>query len=286
MGASFLITLREGFEGALIVAIVMAYLRQVDRQDTFKYVWIGTAAALAVSAAIGVVAWSALGGLTGNIRQLVFGCICLAAVGVLTWMIFWMKRQARSLSRELRAQVDKSLRQGGSMIGIASIPFIAVLREGIETVLFLIAVLAGTTTRDFAVGGLLGLVCSVILGVAVYQSGRRLNLRLFFTLTGWLVLIIAAGLSARGVAWLQEAQVLPTFWWPVWDLHLTPIIGYGTVAQFLSGLLGWNPRPSIEEVSAWVIYILAAGWYFTGGLPLGKPASAPTPRPATSTLAS
>jgi high-affinity iron transporter len=279
MAGSFLITLREGFEAALIVAIVMAYLRQVGRADAFRYVWIGTAAALGVSFVVGVVAWSMLGGLTGGLRRLVFGAICLAAVAVLTWMIFWMKRQARSLSRELREQVDRTLRHGGSTLGIAAIPFVAVLREGIETVLFLLAILAGTSPRDFAVGGVLGLAGAVVLGVLVYQSGRRLNLRAFFTLTGFLVLLIAAGLCARGVAWLQEAAVLPTFWWPVWDVHLNPIVGYGTLAQFLSGLLGWNPQPSIEEVSAWVVYLLVTGWFFTGGVSWTRGAAA-APRPA------
>jgi high-affinity iron transporter len=264
MAASLLITLREGFEAALIVAIVMAYLRQVGRQDTFRYVWLGTAAALALSFAIGLVAWRTLGGLEGDARRLTFALICFAATGVLTWMVFWMRRQARHLSRELRDQLDHRLTAGGAMIGIALVPFVAVLREGIETALFLLAVLVGTTPRDFALGGLIGLAGAVVLGFMVYQSGRRLNLALFFSLTGALVLLIAAGLFARGVAWLQEAGVLPTMWWPVWDLHLNPIVGYGTFAQFLSGLAGWNPRPSIEELTAWVLYVAIVSWLLWG----------------------
>jgi high-affinity iron transporter len=264
MGASFLITLREGFEAALIVAIVLGYLRQVGRQDTFRYVWLGVAAALGLSAAVGVVAWRMVGGLEGDARRLTFALICFAAVGVLTWMVFWMAHQARHMSRELRDQLDRQLGIGGTMIGIALVPFVAVLREGIETVLFLLAVLVGTTPRDFAIGGLLGLVGAVVLGVLVYQGGRRLDLKRFFTVTGALVLIIAAGLFARGMAWLQEAGVLPTYWWPVWDLHLNPIVGYGTFAQFLSGLFGWNPRPAIEELAAWVLYMSVMAWLLVG----------------------
>jgi high-affinity iron transporter len=265
MGASRLITLREGFEAALIVAIVLGYLRQVGRQDTFRYVWLGTGAALLIAAAIGVVAWRLLGGLEGDPRRLIFAVICLSATCVLTWMVFWMRRQARFLSRELRDQLDRELGQGGSMLGIALVPFVAVLREGIETVLFLLAVLVGTSPRDFAIGGIIGLIGAVALGALVYQFGRRLDLKRFFTITGGLVLIIAAGLFARGIAWLQEAGVLPTVWWPVWDLHLNPIVGYGTFAQFLSGLFGWNPRPSIEELTAWVLYMAVIGWLLAGG---------------------
>jgi high-affinity iron transporter len=271
VGASFLITLREGFEATLIVAIVLAYLRQIGRSDAARYVWLGAGAAVGVAFAVGVVTWRILGGLEGDARRLLFATICLAAVAVLTWMIFWMKRQGRALGRELHQQIDDTLQRGGSALGIAVVPFVAVLREGIETVLFLLAILAGTSPRDFAVGGPLGLAGAVLLGVMVYQSGRRLNLRLFFSLTGGLVLLIAAGLFARGIAWLQEAGALPTVWWPVWDLHLHPIVGYGTVAQLLSGLTGWNPRPSIEEVTAWAVYLLVTGWLFYGGtLPFAR----------------
>jgi high-affinity iron transporter len=283
VAASFLITLREGFEAALIVAIVLAYLRQIGRSDVAGYVWLGAGVAMGVAFAIGIVAWRVLGGLEGDARRLLFAAICLAAVVVLTWMIFWMKRQGRALGRELHQQIDHTLQRGGPALGIAVVPFVAVLREGIETVLFLLAILAGTSPRDFAVGGLLGLAGAVLLGVLVYQSGRRLNLRLFFSLTGGLVLLIAAGLFARGIAWLQEAGALPTVWWPVWDLHLNPIVGYGTVAQFLSGLTGWNPRPSIEEVTAWAVYLLVTGWLFYGGtLPFTRPAG---PRVAPRALA-
>lgn len=267
MAASFLITLREGFEAALIVAIVLAYLRQVGKAEAFRYVWVGTAGALAVSTVVGVIAWRFLGGLEGDTRRLLFAAICLTAVAVLTWMIFWMKRQARFLSSELHHEIDRTLQDGGSLLGLAAIPFVAVLREGIETVLFLLAILAGTSPRDFAVGGVLGLIGAVLLGVLVYQSGRRLNLRLFFSLTGGLLVLIAAGLFARGISWLQEAGVLLTLWWPVWDLHLNPIVGYGTLAQFLSGLMGWNPRPSIEELVAWCSYLLVCGWFFYVGVP-------------------
>jgi high-affinity iron transporter len=179
-------------------------------------------------------------------------------------MVFWMRRQARMLSRELREQIDRQLSHGGSMLGIALVPFIAVLREGIETVLFLLAVLVGTSPRDFAIGGILGLIGAVVLGVLVYQGGRRMNLATFFKWSGLLVLVIAAGLFARGIAWLQEAGVLPTLWWPVYDLHLNPIVGYGTFAQFLSGLVGWNPRPSIEELTAWFLYVVVVGWLLSG----------------------
>src|SRR3990170_3823305 len=140
MGAAFLITLREGLEAALIVAIVMAYLRQLGRADRFGWVAAGTLGGVAVALAVGVSVYLAVGELEGRAEQFTEGITALAAVGVLTWMVFWMRRQARTIGAELRGRVDRAL-AGGAVLGLVSIVFIGVTREGIETSLFLLTVL-------------------------------------------------------------------------------------------------------------------------------------------------
>jgi high-affinity iron transporter len=275
MGAAFLITLREGLEAAVIVSIVLTYLRQIGRQDAFRQVWLGLGAAIGVGALVGVLTYGLIGGLEGDLRRLVFAGVSLAAVAVLTWMLVWMRKQERSLSRQLQEQVDQAL-ASGSLWGVTSVVFVAALRESLETVLFLLAVLLGTSPWELGVGGALGLVGAVALGYLIYHGGRRINLRLFFRVTGALVLVIAAGLFAKGIAWLQEAGVLPTFLWPVWNVEEVPLIGSGRVAQFLNGLLGWNPRPSIEEVGIWLLYLVVVGYFF---FIIGRKPTAPTARP-------
>jgi high-affinity iron transporter len=272
MAAAFIITLREGLEAALIVSIVLAYLRQIGRQDAFRQVWLGLGAAIGVGAVVGILTYVLIGGLEGDLRRLVFAGVSLTAVAVLTWMLVWMRKQERSLSRQLQEQVDQAL-ASGSLWGVTSIVFVAALRESLETVLFLLAVLLGTSAWQLAIGGVLGLVGAVALGYLIYHGGRRINLRLFFRVTGALVLVIAAGLFAKGIAWLQEAGALPTFLWPVWNVEDVPLIGSGRVAQFLNGLFGWNPRPSIEEVGIWLLYLVLVGYfYFIARKPTAPPA--------------
>lgn len=280
MWAALLITLREGLEAALVVAIVLAYLRQIGRRDRFRSVWLGVGAAVGLAAAVGAVAYAALDGLEGDARRITFGLVSLAAVGVLTWMIFWMRKQAANIRRELQAQVDRAL-ESGSTLALASVAFFAILREGMETALFMMAVLTGSSGLEVGVGGLLGLAGAVALGYLIYQGGRRINLRRFFQVTGLLIIVFAAGLLARGIAWLQEAGVLTTYLWPVWNLRDNDIVGRGTFAQFLSGLLGWNPSPSIEELLAWACYLAVAGWFFLSGTVGPRPApGAADSRPA------
>ncbi len=279
MGAALLITLREGLEAGLVVSIVLAYLRQIGRRDAFRQVWLGIFAAFGLASAFGVAAYLVVGGLEGDARRIVFGAVSLAAATMLTWMLFWMRTQARTMSRHLREQVDAALRSE-SLWGVASVVFLAVVRDSIETVLFMLAILFGTSPLGWAVGAALGLAGAVALSFVIYQGGRRINLGLFFSVTGGMVLIIAAGLAAKGVAWLQEAGVVPTFLWPVWNLRQTALVGHGAVAQFLNGLFGWNPQPSIEEVVVWVAYLAVFGYlFFLAGRP-SKPAPRRVEQPA------
>ncbi|MCH7698000.1 MAG: FTR1 family protein [Chloroflexi bacterium] len=268
MGAAFFITLREGLEAALIVAIVMAYLRQLGRTKEFSWVFLGAIAGVAVSLVAGTGVYIAVGELEGRAEQLTEGIIALAAVAVLTWMIFWMRRQARTLGGDLRKRVDQSL-AGGTVLGLSSIVFIGVVREGLETALFLLAVVFDSSATSTAIGAFSGLALAIVLGYLIYRGGERINLRLFFQITGGVIIVVAAGLLAKGVHELQEAGVLDTLYAPVWDVGSNPIIGHGQFTNFLKGFLGWSPDPSIEQLAAWAIYIVVASWFFfwNGRLP-------------------
>jgi high-affinity iron transporter len=264
MGAAFLITLREGLEAALIVAIVLAYLRQLGRQDQFAVAAGGAVAGVAVSVAAGAILYVAIGGLEGRAEHLTEAFIALAAVAVLTWMIFWMRGQARSLGGELRSQVDQAI-AGGSVLGLTSIVFIGVVREGLETALFLIAVIFDSGALNTAIGALAGLAVASVLGYAFYRGGQLINLRLFFQVTGGLIIIVAAGLLGKGIFQLQAEGVFNSLWWPVWDLTNVDALNHSTFAQFLRGLFGWNPEPSIEQIIAYVGYVVVASWFFFHG---------------------
>ena len=208
MVGSALILLREGLEAALIVAIVLAYLRKIGQRDRFSAVWMGTAAACGISLGVGVALFLTVGDLRGDARTLTFAVIMAAAAGVLTWMIFWMRRQARALKGELQARVDTAL-VSGSLGALAGVVFFGVLREGIETVLFFLAAAGQSSTVNSLVGGALGLAAALVLAYAFYRGSSWLNLRQFFTVSGALVLLFAAGLLSRSLACLLYTSPSP-----------------------------------------------------------------------------
>jgi high-affinity iron transporter len=264
MGAAFLIGLRDGVEAALVVAIVLAYLRNLGRTDKFGWVLAGAAAGAAVATVVGVAVYMAIGELEGRAEGYVEAWTALAAAGVLTWMIFWMRGQARTIGGELRGQVDRAL-ASGAMLGLALIAFIGVLREGIEMSLFLLAIVFDAGKTDTVVGTLLGLSAAMVIGYAFYQGGQRVNLRLFFQITGGLVILFAAGLAAKGVFQLQTLGVFESAYWPVWNLNENPVLGTGQFAAFMRGLFGWSSQPSIEQLIVYVTYVVVAGWFFYFG---------------------
>jgi high-affinity iron transporter len=264
---SALILLREGLEGALIVAIVLAYLRKLGRRDRFAAIWLGTGAAVAISVGIGVALFLTVGELQGDARKVVFAAIMASAAVVLTWMVFWMRKQARLIKGELEAKVDTAL-VAGSVVALAAVVFFGVLREGIETVLFFLAAAGQSSTVDSLVGGSLGLVVALTLGYAFYTGASWLNLRQFFMVSGALVLLFAAGLLSRAFAEVQILGAVPTFWYPVFDLSSVSFLATDNFAgQMLRGLFGWNPVPSIEEMAVWAAYVTVVGTLYFRGLP-------------------
>jgi high-affinity iron transporter len=259
LGAA-LLTTREGLEASLIVGIVLAYLAKTDNRDSFRVIWAGTAAAVALSVLLGAALFFTVGELEGRPEQIFEGAAMLSAVAVLTWMIFWMRRQAANIKRELEAKLAGAI-AAGSAVGLASVVFFAVLREGWETALFLFAISESSTPVSTSIGAVAGLAVSISLGVALYMGSRRLNLRQFFTITGLLLIVFAAGLLAHGIHKFQEAGILPETIEHVWNTNAL-VSEDSNLGRFLTALFGYNGNPSLLEVLAWAAFLLTATWFF------------------------
>ncbi|HXF36403.1 MAG TPA: iron uptake transporter permease EfeU [Actinomycetota bacterium] len=281
VGAAFLITLREGIEAALIISILLAYLRQLGRTDRSRLVWWGTGAAVLVSLAVGAVIFGVAGEFEGRAEEVFEGLVTLSAVGVLTWMIFWMRRQAARIKGELHERVDAALLGGG--FALASLAFVVVLREGVETALFLFATARATArgaggAAGQAWGAVLGLGTALVLGYLLYRGGIRLNLRTFFKVTGALILVVAAGLFAYSVHELQEAGWLPVLTATAFDASGI-LSDEGTVGSLLRAVFGYNADPTWLELAAWAAYLLVTGTLFFRPGARSAPAPGPVPAP-------
>jgi high-affinity iron transporter len=266
--AAFLIALREGFEAALIVAIVLAFVKRGPEPEMARAVWAGTFAALALASVVGIVLHLTLDGLEGEARTRTFAAICVAAAVLLTWMIFWMRTHARHLKRELEGKAGSAVAQG-SAFGLAAVAFAAVAREGLETALFLIS--ASTTDDPVSVvsGTLVGLAISVVLGVIVYQGAHKFDMRRFFQVTGVLIILFAAGLVAKAVAFLQGQTVDVVY--NVKSVHA--LTGESQVGKFLTGIFGWDPAPSVLQFVGYWGYLVPAVVFFFWQPSSSKPAA-------------
>ena len=284
MGAAFIVTLREGLEAALIVSIILAYLRQLGRSDRSPLVWWGTAGAVAVSVVAGAIIFAVAGEFEGKAEEVFEGLVSLTAVAVLTWMVFWMRRQAARIRSDIQEKVDTALTGGG--LALAGLAFVMVLREGIETALFLFSAESATGGRLlFFVGAALGLAVSATIGFVLYKGSIRLNLRTFFRYTGALILVVAAGLLAFGIHELQEAGYLGFLTAEAYNFEgsLPDDSGVGAI---LKAVFGYHAEASVLEVAAWAAYLLVVGFlYFRPNRP-AVPVVAPTTEPAVQTTAS
>lgn len=265
MGAALLITLREGLEAALIISILLAYLRQLGRSDRARLVWSGAGAAIAASVGIGAVIFTVGAEFEGTGEQVFEGLVSLTAVGVLTWMIFWMRRQGGRIRSELQERVDSALIGGG--VALAGLAFVVVLREGIETALFVFAAAKATAVEsggavEQMVGAAIGLAIAAVIGVLLYRGAAVLNIRSFFKVTGALILVVAAGLFAFGVHELQEAGWLPFLTANAFDISGT-LPDESGVGAILRALIGYQSDPTVLEVFAWTAYlVITAVFYF------------------------
>jgi high-affinity iron transporter len=255
MLSTFIIALREGLEAALIVGILVAYIVRTDRRHFLKPLWTGVGVALAASLGLGAVLSFTSAELTDRGEELFAGITSFIAVGLVTWMVFWMKRTARNLRNELHGKVDSALM--GGPISLALVAFFAVSREGLETALFVYTNFKTVGAASSATVGLvLGLGLAVFLGYAIYNRSVKLNLSNFFTITGVALIIIAAGVLSYGIHEFQELGYLPGADAFLWDV--TPWIAKESIlGSLLGGLVGFDTTTSFIQFIGWSIYLLA-----------------------------
>jgi high-affinity iron transporter len=258
---SFVIALREGIEAALIVGIILGYLKKVGAQTLAKPVYYGVG--LGVLASIGVAGLFLLLRVEfgGKYEQLFEGITMLVAAAILTTMILWMRNNSKTYSEDMREKVETALTKRQSY-GLASLAFISIWREGIETVLFLGSASFTSSGIQLLIGGGLGLGLALFVGVAIMKYSVRLNLRTFFNVTGILLILFAAGLVGRGILEFQEAGVIAPVIEHVYDINWL-INGQSTAGKLLTALLGYDASPSLAEVFGYVGYwALISFWMY------------------------
>lgn len=271
---------REALEAALIIGIIAAYLSKIGRKELKRYLYVGTGLAIVASIVGGLIFMLIYGGLEGRAEEIFEGLASLTAAVVLTSMIFWMVRNARKIKDEFQEKIDFSI-SSGQMLGIATLAFIAVFREGVETVLFLGAMAMRSPLSTLA-GASLGLGAVIVLTILMFRGIYRLDIEKFFKYTSAILIVFAAGLTAFGVHELNEAGVIPFVVEHVWDINppLNSDGSYpalhekGAIASILKSLIGYNGNPSLTEVLAYLGYWLVVGTYV---LRTYKPRATPVP---------
>lgn len=274
LSSGLLTGLREGVEAALIIAIICAYLAKTGNRREFPKVFAGAGSAILLSVVLGVILYVQVGGLEEPYEQIFEAITLLAAAAVVTWMLFWMRRQARSVKGELQAAVDRAL-DGGSVLALAVLAFVAVIREGLETSLFLVgqANSADQNAIWVLVGALIGLAIAAVLGVGFYQGSRRINLATFFRWTGVGLIFIAAGLLSTAIHELVEIGVIPFGGQTLFDLSgvLPHSADSGNIlGQFLRAIFGYSATPEVLTFAVWLTYVVVVLYLFLRPM---KPAS-------------
>ncbi|MEU6241140.1 iron uptake transporter permease EfeU [Streptomyces sp. NPDC047024] len=255
MFSNYLIGLREGLEASLVVCILIAYLVKTGRRDALKPIWLGIGVAIVLAMGFGCALEFGSQELTFKAQEGLGGSLSIIAVGLVTWMVFWMRRTARHLKSELHGRLDAALAMGtGALVATA---FLAVGREGLETALFVWASVhaAGDGTPRPLIGAALGLATAVLLGWLFYQGALRINLAKFFTWTGGMLVVVAAGVLAYGVHDLQEAGLVPGLTSLAFDISgvIPPDSWYGTL---LKGVLNFQPDPTVLQLTVWLLYLV------------------------------
>jgi high-affinity iron transporter len=277
--ANGLIGLREGLEAALVVTILVAFLVKSGRSEALKYVWAGVAVAVALSIGVGAVLTFWTDGLTFRAQELVGGITSIVAVAFVTWMIFWMRSAARAIAGQLRGRLDHALAIGP--FAVALVAFLGVGREGLETavIFYSSAQAAGGGTTLPLIGFSLGIAVAVLLGILIYRGAVRINLSKFFTVTGALLVLVAAGILAYGIHDLQEAAILPGLNNLAFDVSaaVPPDSWYGTL---LKGIFNFSPQTTVLQAVVWVAYVGIVLPLFLLPLLRGRQSAAPAPAPA------
>ena len=262
MIANLLIALREGLEAALVVSIIVAYLVKTDRRDALPKLWIGVGLATLIPLVAGAIMTWGPKTLSFQGQEILGGTLSFVAVGLVTWMIFWMGKNARELKGELEGSLSKALAEDGSGWGVVWIAVVAVGREGVETALFVWATVRSsieTSIMQTTVGVVTGLVIAIVLGVLIYQGAVRINFRIFFATTGYFLVVVDAGIVAYGIGDLQEAGVLPGIMSHAWDLSsylpasTSPL---HWLYVLLQAMFQFNLQPTVLQAVGWCLYIV------------------------------
>lgn len=292
--ATFLIGLREGLEAALVVGILVAYLKRIGRSDVLPRLWIGVGLAIAIALGVGAVLTYGDYMLTFQGQEIFGGVMSLLAVAMVTWMIFWMQKASRHMKSALEGGVDKALATGG-LWALVAVGFVAVAREGIESALLLWSMTQSFGSAPQALtGALAGIVIAAGIGALLARGALKLNLRTFFAWTGGFLVIVAAGVLAYALMDLQESGIVPgpfsalapvdasgaviTGWGGIpfgWAFDVSAAIApSGTLATLLQGIVGFMPRMTWIQVIAWALYLAIVGTRYLRGLRSRRPARA------------
>jgi high-affinity iron transporter len=255
---AFLIMLREGIEAALIVGIIAGYLKQTGRERALPAVWVGVGLACLLCLALGIALNAGGAEFPQRVQELFEGSVALLATGMLLSMVLWMGRAARSIKMELRAQVDVALRSGGRReLALACMAFLAVGREGLESVFFLIASVQQDLGMGVPIGAALGLLGAFAFGIGIYRGGLKINLRRFFRWTGVFIIFVAAGLLTGALRAFHEAGL--------WNVLQTTAFDFsamlpkdGALGTLLAGIFGYQEAPTVAEVIAYLGFLLPA----------------------------
>jgi len=265
---SFLLSLREGLEAALIIGIVLGALQKIRRTDLAPALWMGTLAALGVSILTAVILTLFGLSLEGSAEQIYEGVTMLLAAGILTWMIFWMSGQAKNIKTELEDGINKAVATTGKR-AVFGLAFFAVVREGVELALFITAAFFAGNSENVSTniiltltGVVLGLGTAVLLGWSLLAATARLNLRRFFQITGYLLILFAAGLVAHGIHEFNEVGWIPSVIEHVWDVNAV-VNETSVMGELLKTLFGYNGNPSLTEVIGYFVYLAVAVFFFT-----------------------
>ena len=251
--------LREGVEAALILAIICAYLAKTGNRRYFSRIFAGAGLAVVLSAVIGIVIFVTVGSFEEPYEQLFEAITLIVAASVVTWMLFWMRRQAASVKGELQAAVDRAL-DNGSANAMAVLAFVAVIREGVETSLFLVGQAAVASAEGGAIwvliGALIGLGIAAVLGVGFYHGSRRINLTTFFRWTGVALVFIAAGLLSHAVHEFIEIGVITVGTQTLFDISAILPHEEGLLGQMLRALFGYTSTPEVATFVVWLTYVV------------------------------
>ncbi len=269
MLAGSLITIREGLEAFLIVGILLGYLTKINQPQFKAYVWIGAGAAIVISALVAMVFQALAIQFEGEAAELFETTVALLAVGVLTWMVLWMQRQSRTIKGELEQKMDAALSSGQAW-ALAGLAFVSVLREGLETALFLSAMFVAARGDNPLPGAALGLAMAAGIMYLIFRSALRLNLRTFFIVTGSFLIIIAAGLVGHSVMALQEIGWLPIGMSTAWNSGWL-ISNDGLLGRLLHAFIGYEAAPTWLMVVFYTGYVLVLGVQFIGAARGGAP---------------